>query len=57
MAPAVPCSNFSTLVELFKDERLELRKVIQKSIMAVVAVCQEMAVEQCVMDYQMAGMS
>ena len=46
----------STLVEVFKEEGLELRKVIQESMAATVVACQEMAVEQWAMNDKMAGM-
>ena len=46
----------STLVEVFKVEGLELRKVIQESTVAMVVVCQEMAAEQQAMNDKMVGM-
>ena len=46
----------SMLVEVFKEEVLELRKVIQESTAVTVAVCQEMVAEQWVMNDKMAGM-
>ena len=42
-------------MEVFKDEGLELRKVIQESMAVTVAVCQETAAEQHVMNDQMVG--
>ena len=50
---AAPPPKASTLVEVFKEEGLELRKVIQESM---VAACQEMAAEQRAMNDKMAGM-
>ena len=43
-------------MEVFKKEGLELRKVIQESTAVTVVVCQEMVVEQWVMNNKMAGM-
>ena len=53
---AAPPPKASTLVEVFKEEGLELRKVIQESTAATVVACQEMAVEQWVMNNKMVGM-
>ena len=53
---AAPPPKASTLVEVFKEEGLELRKVIQESTAATVAACQEMAAEQRAMNDKMAGM-
>ena len=53
---AAPPPKTSTLVEVFKEEGLELRKVIQESTAATVVACQEMAVEQQAMNNKMAGM-
>ena len=51
-----PSPKASTLVEVFKEEGLELRKVIQESMAVMVAACQEMAVEQWAMNDKMVGM-
>ena len=53
---AAPPPKASTLVEVFKEEGLELRKVIQESTAVTVAACQEMAAEQWAMNNKMAGM-
>ena len=53
---AAPPPKASTLVEVFKEEGLELCKVIQESTAATVAACQEMAAEQWAMNNKMAGM-
>ena len=53
---AAPPPKASTLVEVFKEEGLELHKVIQESTAAMVAACQEMAAEQQAMNNKMAGM-
>ena len=53
---AAPPPKASTLVEVFKEEGVELRKVIQESTAATVAACQEMAAEQRAMNEKMAGM-
>ena len=53
---AAPPPKASTLVEVFKEEGLELRKVIQESTAVTVVACQEMAAEQWVMDDKMVGM-
>ena len=53
---AAPPPKASTLVEVFKEEGLELRKVIQESMAVMVAACQEMAVEQWAMNDKMVGM-
>ena len=43
---AAPPPKVSTLVEVFKEEGLELRKVIQESTAVMVVACQEMVAEQ-----------
>ena len=53
---AAPPPKASTLVEVFKEEGVELRKVIQELTAATVAACQEMAAEQRAMNEKMAGM-
>ena len=53
---AAPPPKASTLVEVFKEEGLELRKVIQELTAATVVVCQEMVAEQWVMNDKMVGM-
>ena len=52
---AAPPPKASTLVEVFKEEGLELRKVIQESTVATVVACQEMVVEQWAMNDKMVG--
>ena len=53
---AAPPPKASTLVEVFKEEGLELRKVIQELTAATVVACQEMVAEQWAMNDKMAGM-
>ena len=53
---SAPPPKASTLVEVFKEEGLELQKVIQESMAVTVVACQEVVVKQQAMNNKMVRM-